>query len=72
MSVQEIQVQLEKLSAEELAEVEKRVRILRVVTAPGYKEKIAEAQRRVDAGKLLTAEEVEVELARRDRMAVVD
>ena len=65
MSVQEINVQLEKLTPEELAEVEKRVRILRVVTAPGYAERIAAAHRRMDAGHKLTEEQLEAAIAAR-------
>jgi hypothetical protein len=62
MSVQEIQNQLEKLTPEELAEVEKRIRILRVITVPGYKERIAEAHRRMDAGQKVTQEEFEAKV----------
>jgi hypothetical protein len=65
MSVQEIHQQLEKLTPEELAEVEKRVRILRVITAPGYAERIAEAHRRMDAGQKFTEEQVEAAMAAR-------
>lgn len=65
MSVREIQVQLEKLTPEELAEVEKRVRILRVITAPGYKERITAANRRLAAGEGVTAEALEARIARR-------
>ena len=64
MSVREIQVELEKLTPEELAEVEKRIRVLRVTSAPGYIEKITEANRRMEAGKYVTQEEFEARLAR--------
>jgi hypothetical protein len=64
MSVQEIQDQLEKLTPEELAEVEKRIRVLRVVTAAGYKERIAEAHRRMDAGNKISQEEFEARIGR--------
>ncbi len=65
MSVQEIHQQLEKLTPEELAEVEKHVRVLRVITAPGYAERIAEAHRRMDAGHKVTEEQVDAVLAER-------
>jgi len=64
MSVSEIQAELEKLSPEELSEVEKRIRVLRVITAPGYREKITEANRRMDAGHKVSAETFEARLAR--------
>ena len=62
MSVQEIQTQLEKLTPKELVEVEKRVRVLRVITAPGYKERVAEAHRRMDAGKMVKSEDFEARI----------
>ncbi len=64
MSVREIQVELEKLTPEELSEVEKRIRILRVTTAPGYRERITEANRRMDAGQKVSAEEFEAKVDR--------
>lgn len=69
MSVQEINTQLEKLSPEELIEVEKRIRILRVITAPGYKERIAEAHKRMDAGHFVTQEQIEAEVTARKKAA---
>ena len=65
MSVQEINVQLEKLTPTELAEVETRVRILRVTTAPGYKERITAANRRLAAGEGVSDVDFEAKLARR-------
>lgn len=69
MSVQEIQVQLEKLTPAELVEVEKRVRILRVVTAPGYKQRITAANRRLAAGKGVSAKAFEAKIGRRGEAA---
>ncbi len=65
MSVQEIHQQLEKLTPEELAEVEKHIRILRVTTAPGYAERIAEAHRRMDAGRKISEEQSDALIAER-------
>ena len=64
MSMREIQEELEKLTPVELAEVEKRIRVLRVTSAPGYLDKVTEANRRMDAGKMVTQEEFEARLAR--------
>lgn len=64
MSVAEIQSQLVKLTPEELAEVEKLIRVLRVTSAPGYRERIAEAHRRMDAGRKVSAEEFESKVER--------
>jgi hypothetical protein len=64
MSVREIQAELEKLTPEELAEVEQRIRVLRVTSAPGYREKITEANRRMESGKKVTGEEFEARLGR--------
>ena len=64
MSFREIMVELEKLTPEEFAEVEKRIRVLRVTSAPGHREKITEANRRMDAGKKVSAEVFEARLAR--------
>lgn len=64
MSVREIQVELEKLTPEELSEVEKRIRILRVTMAPGYRERITEANRRMDAGHKISAEVFEAKVDR--------
>lgn len=63
MSVQQIQEELKKLTPDELAEVEKHARLLRTITAPGYKERIAEAQRRMDAGKFVAQQEFEAKIA---------
>jgi len=65
MSVQQIQEELKKLTPDELTEVEKHIRLLRVVNAPGFKERIAEAHRRMDAGHFVTQEEVEEKIAQR-------
>jgi hypothetical protein len=64
MSVQEIQTQLGNLTPEELTEVERHIRLLRVITAPGYKERITAANRRLDSGQGLPAEEFEAKIER--------
>jgi hypothetical protein len=66
MSVREIQVELEKLSPEELSEVEKSIRVLRVTSAPGYRQKITEANRRMEAGQKVSSEAFEAKLGRDD------
>lgn len=69
MSVQQIRDELSKLTPEELAEVEKHIRILRVITAPGFKERIADAHRRMDAGEFVTQEQLEAKIAGRTQNA---
>ena len=64
MSVREFHVELEKLTPAELSEVEKRIRILRVTMAPGYRERITEANRRMDAGHKVPAGEFEAKVDR--------
>jgi hypothetical protein len=64
MSVREIQMELEKLTPEELGEVEKRIRILRVTSAPGYRDRITEANRRMESGQRVSADEFEAKLTR--------
>jgi hypothetical protein len=64
MSVQEIQAQLGNLTPQELTDVERHIRVLRVITAPGYKERIAAAHRRMDAGEGVSSEEFEARVGR--------
>lgn len=65
MSLAEIKVETRRMSAEELQELEKMFRIQRVVTAPGYRERIAQAHAEMDAGRKVTQEELEASIARR-------
>lgn len=65
MSVQEIQAQLVSLTPEELSTIERHIRLLRVINAPSYKERITAANRRLDAGQGVTQEEFEARLERR-------
>ena len=67
MSVQEIQAQLGKLTPAELADVERRIHVLRVINAPGYKERIAAANRRLDAGQSVSSQQFEAKLNRSPR-----
>ncbi len=62
MSRHEILAKLEKLTPGELAEVEQRIRILRVTGAPDYRDKITEANRRMDLGQKISAKELEARL----------
>lgn len=57
-------MELEKLTPEELNEVEKRIRVLRVTSAPGYRDRITEANRRMESGQRVSADEFEAKLAR--------
>ena len=65
MSLAEIKVEIQRMSAEELLEVEKLLRIRRVVSAPGYRERIARARAEMDAGHKVTQEEMEAFMAQR-------
>jgi hypothetical protein len=65
MSLAEIKEEILRLNPEELLEVEKLVRIQRVVTAPGWRERITRAQAEMDAGRKVTQEQLEAMLAER-------
>lgn len=67
MSVKDIQQQLEKLTPEELTQVEQYLKVLRVISAPGFKERIADANRRMDAGQKITQAQFEAMLAAKDK-----
>jgi hypothetical protein len=58
MSVQEIKMQLERMSPGERSELESFLRAKRIVERPGYQEKVAVAQHRMDAGQAVTAAEL--------------
>lgn len=65
MSLAEIKEEILRLSPEELLEVEKLIRIQKVVTAPGFRERIARAHAEMDAGRKVTQEQVEAFVAER-------
>ena len=66
MSVQEIQAQLGNLSPEDLSSIERHIRLLRVINAPGYKERISAANRRLEAAGGIAQEEFEARIDRLD------
>lgn len=63
MSLAEIKVEIQRMSAEELLELEQVLRIQRVVTSPGYRERIARAHAEMDAGRKVTQEQFEAFVA---------
>ena len=68
MSLAQIKAEIQRLSPEERAEVEKLLRILRVTSAPGYHERIAQANAEMDAGIRFSREDLQAVLAQ-DRAA---
>ena len=60
MSVQEMKMQLERMSPGERSELESFLRTKRAVDRPGFRDKIAAAQQRMDAGQVVTAAELRV------------
>lgn len=67
MSVAQVIEGIRQLSPKEREEVENILRILKVVEAPGYRERIAQAHAEMDAGKKVSQAEVEAYLAKRDQ-----
>lgn len=65
MSLAQIKEEIQRLSAEERAEVEKFLKILRVVNAPGYRERIAKANAEFAAGRGISQEQFEAAIAER-------
>ena len=63
MSLAQIKEEIHRMSAEERAEVEKLLRILRVASAPGYSERIAAANAEMDAGVKYSREDMQAVLA---------
>lgn len=63
MSLAQIKEEIHRMSAEERAEVEKLLRILRVTSAPGYCERIAAANAEMDAGVKYSREGMQAVLA---------
>lgn len=59
MSLAEVKEEIQRMSAEELLEVEKILRIQRVVKSPGYRERITRSHAEIEAGKKVTQEQVE-------------
>jgi hypothetical protein len=64
MSLVEIKQELQRLTAEELADGEGFLRALRVKNSPGHRERITEANRRIGAGRKISEEQVEAEFKR--------
>ena len=58
MSVQEMKVQMERMSPDDRSELESFLRAKRVVDRPGFHEKLSAAQQRMDAGQAVTAAEL--------------
>lgn len=65
MSLVEIKQELQRLTAEELTEVEGFLRALRVKNSPNFRERIAKSNQEMDGGKKVSPEEVENHLKRR-------
>jgi hypothetical protein len=65
MSLTEVKEEIRRLSADERAEVEKFLKILRVVNAPGYRERIATANAEMDAGQGVSQEQFAAAVAER-------
>lgn len=63
MSLAEIKEELQRMSAEELLELEQALRVQRVLKSPGFRERIARAHAEMDAGKKVTQEQVEAFVA---------
>ena len=62
MSVQEIERQIELLTPEDQARVESFVRLLRKVNSAEFRARIASAHAEFDAGRKITARELEASL----------
>lgn len=58
MSVQEMKMQLERMSPGERSELESFLRAKRAVERPGFPGKVAAAQKRMDEGLAVTAAEL--------------
>ena len=65
MSLVEIKQELQRMTAEELAEVEGFLRALRVKNSPEFRKRIAEANAEMDAGRKVSQQEVEAYLKHR-------
>jgi hypothetical protein len=65
MSLAQIKEEIHRMSVEERAEVEKLLRILKVVNAPGYRERITKANSEMDAGLGVSQEQFEAAIAER-------
>lgn len=63
MSLNQVKEEIQRMSADERAEVEKFLRILRVTSAPGYRERIAQANAEMDAGIKFSREDLQAVLA---------
>ena len=63
MSLAQLKEEIQRLSADERAEVEKLLRILRVTNAPGYRERITKANAEIDAGQGVSQEQFEAAIA---------
>ena len=59
MSLAQLKEEIQRLSADERAEVEKLLRILRVINAPGYRERITKANAEIDSGRGVSQEQFE-------------
>ncbi len=66
MSVQEIQSQIAKLSAEEQLQVEAFLKTRRLANSKEFRAKIEAAHRRMDAGEAVTAAQLRALLKKAD------
>lgn len=65
MSLTEVKEQIQRMSLEERAEVEKLLRMMRVVENPEYRSKVEQAEAEMNAGLKVTRAQLEAELAKR-------
>ena len=63
MSLAQLKEAIQRLSADERDEVEKLLRILRAVNAPGYRERISKSNAEIDAGRGVSQEQFEAAAA---------
>ena len=65
MSVKEIKVELDRMSAPERAQVQGHLRILRWKESPDLSGRLTRAHEAMEAGRKVTAEEIEAHLRQR-------